>query len=130
MLTTILKSKIHRARVTGADRHYEGSISIDRDLMQAANLLAHEHVHVWNITRGSRFETYVIPAPRGSGAIQINGAAAHHARKGDLVIVSCFGHLPEAKARRHKPRIVFVDGRNRIKKIARQSGHPGRLPVA
>lgn len=132
MLTTILKSKIHRARVTKADLHYEGSCSVDSTLMKAAKLVPHEQVHVWNVTRGSRFETYVIPAPRGSGMIQINGAAAHHAKKGDLVIISSFAHLTRSKARTHRPTIVFVDGKNRIREITRRSGrpsHPGRLPI-
>ncbi len=122
MLTSILKSKIHRARVTSADLHYEGSCSIDSALMKAANLVPHEHVHIWNVTTGSRLETYVIPAPKGSGTIQINGSAAHHAKKNDLVIITSFAHLTPAKARSHKPRIVFVDSDNRIKKIARRSG--------
>lgn len=126
---TILKSKIHRARVTKADRHYEGSISIDANLMKAANLVPHEHVHVWNVTNGSRFETYVIAAPKGSGTIQINGAAAHHANRGNLVIVSSFVHVEAKKARAHKPRIVFVDEKNRVKKISRKSGSADPLPV-
>lgn len=122
MLTTLLKSKIHRARVTRADRDYEGSVSIDQDLMKAADLVPHEHVHVWNIANGKRFETYVIPAPKGSGTVQINGAAAHHAKKGDPVIVASFGHLNAARAACHRPKIVFVDSRNRVKRIARMSG--------
>lgn len=130
MFTTLLKSKIHRVRVTKADRHYEGSISIDSGLMKAANLVTHEHVHIWNVTRGARFETYVIPAPQGSGTVQINGAAAHHAKKGDLVIVSSFAHIPSARARRHRPTIVLVDPKNnRIKSIHHKSGHSDPLPV-
>lgn len=128
-MITILKSKIHRARVTSADRHYEGSISVDLGLMKAAELVHHEHVHVWNVTNGSRFETYVVPAPKGSGIIQINGAAAHHAKKGDLVIVSSFAQLTQKQAGRHLPKIVFVDEKNRIKKIARLSGSAEHLPV-
>jgi aspartate 1-decarboxylase len=133
MYITILKSKIHRATVTSADREYEGSISIDTDLMKAAALIHHQHVHVWNVTNGSRFETYVIPAPKSSGVIQINGAAAHHAKAGDYVIISSFGHLSEAQAKKHKPRIVFVDAKNRVKNITRMSGGPdnnnGKLPI-
>ena len=129
MLTTLLKSKIHRARVTNADRHYEGRISVDASLMKAAGLVEHEHVHIWNVTNGKRFETYVIPAPKGSGTVQINGAAAHHANKDDLVIVSSFGHFEASKARAHKPKIVFVDTHNRIKKISRKSGSQDPLPV-
>ncbi len=129
MYIQIMKSKIHRARVTSADKHYEGSISIDIDLMKAADLVHHEHVHVWNVTRGSRFETYVIPAPKGSGNIQINGAAAHHAKKGDLVIVTSFAAMTQAAAKSHKPKVVFIGENNRIKKIARFSGSPDRLPI-
>ena len=127
---TILNSKIHRARVTSADRHYEGSISIDTNLMKAADLAHHQHVHVWNVTNGSRFETYVIPAPKGSGVIQINGAAAHHAKKGNLVIISSFAHIPQQQARKHKPLIIFVDEKNRIKEISRKSGRSDPLPVS
>lgn len=126
MLRTLLKSKIHRATVTKADLHYEGSITIDAHLMKAADLIPHEHVHIWNLTNGNRFETYVIPGHSGSGEIQINGAAAHHAKKGDQVIISSFAHLSVTQARKHKPRIVFVDPQNRIQKTARKSGHNGR----
>lgn len=124
MHITILHSKIHRATVTSADRDYEGSISIDLDLMRAAGLMHHQHVHVWNITNGSRFETYAIPAKAGSGMIQINGAAAHLVTKGDLVIISSFCHHPARLAGKFKPRIVFVDSKNRVKKISRVSGTP------
>lgn len=129
MYTTLLKSKIHRARVTEAELHYEGSCSIDTDLMKAADLVAHEHVHIWNVSNGNRFETYVIPAPKGSGMIQINGAAAHQAKKGDLVIITSFAHYDAKGMKKHKPKIVFVDGKNRIKKIARKSGSADPLPI-
>lgn len=122
VLKTLLKSKIHRAVVTRADRRYEGSISIDLDLMKAAQLVAHEHVHVWNLTNGRRFETYAIPAPPGSGQIQINGAAAHHARKGNEVIIASFAHFSAARTRSHRPRVVFVDAKNRVSRITRRSG--------
>lgn len=115
--------------MTEADLHYEGSCSIDHDLMKAANLVDHEHVHVWNVTRGTRFETYVIPEKKGSGIMKINGAAAHHAKKGDLVIVSSFGYFTNAQAKKHKPRVVFVDARNRVKKIATRSGSADPLPI-
>lgn len=127
--TTLLKCKIHRARVTQADLHYEGSCSIDENLMKASGLVAHEHIHVWNVTNGNRFETYVIPAPKGSGMIKINGAAAHHARKGDLVIITSFGHYDQNSMKTHKPKIVFVDEKNRVKNIARKSGSKDPLPV-
>ncbi len=122
MQITLLKSKIHRAQVTAADLHYEGSITIDESLMKAANLVAHEHVHVWNVSNGNRFETYVIPAPKGSRMIQINGAAAHHAKVGDLVIVSSFGLFTAKEAKRHHPKIVLVDSKNKVKKIMNKSG--------
>ena len=122
MQLSLLKSKIHRATVTQADLDYEGSISIDAGLMKAGNLVTHEHVHVWNITQGTRFETYVIPGPLGSGMIQINGAAAHLAKKGDKVIITSFTNLSARKIKRHKPKIVFVDDHNRITRITNQSG--------
>ena len=110
----LLRSKIHRATVTAADLDYEGSISIDRDLMDAVDLVEHEQVHVVDITNGARLETYVIEAPRGSGEVQINGAAAHLMHPGDLVIVMAYEWVPEERVREHAPRIVRVDGRNRI----------------
>lgn len=123
MLRTLLKSKIHRATVTRADLHYEGSLTLDEELMKTADLVPHEHIHVWNVTTGSRFETYVIPGKKKSGVLQINGAAAHHAKEGDLVIISSFAQIPTSKLKRHKPRIVFVDEKNKIVRIARASGH-------
>lgn len=124
MHITILQSKIHRARVILADRDYEGSITIDLALMKAAGIIHHQHVHVWNVTNGSRFETYAIPAPAGSGMIQINGAAAHQANAGDLVIISSFCHVSVGQAKKHRPKIVFVDDQNQVKKITRVSGTP------
>lgn len=125
MFRTMLKSKIHRATVTMADLHYEGSVTIDTDLMKAANLITHEHVHIWDVTNGSRFETYVIPGAKGSGVIQINGAAAHLAKKGDHVIITSFSHFNPQEAKTHKPKIVFVDEKNRIKRTTNKSGHSG-----
>lgn len=127
--TTLLKSKIHRARVTEAELHYEGSCSIDQGLMKASELIAHEHVHIWNVSNGNRFETYVIPAPKGSGMVKINGAAAHQAKKGDLIIITSFAHYDEKAVKKHKPKIVFVDEKNRVKRIARKSGSDDPLPV-
>ncbi len=129
MYTTLLKCKIHRARVTEADLHYEGSCSIDQNLMKAAGLVAHEHIHIWNVSNGQRFETYVIPAPKGSGCIKINGGAAHHAKKGDLVIIASFGHYGAREMKTHKPKVVFVDEKNKVKKIARKSGSKDPLPI-
>jgi aspartate 1-decarboxylase len=107
MFRTLLKSKIHRVTVTDADLHYEGSVSIDESLLEAADILPHEHVHIWDVTNGNRFETYTLPAPRGSGTICINGAAAHLAKKGDVIIITSFFTVPEELARTHQPTIVF-----------------------
>ncbi len=114
MRRTLFKSKIHRATVTHADLHYEGSVTIDADLMRAADILPHEHAHVWNIANGSRIQTYALEGETGSGVVCINGAAAHHFRPGDLVIIATFAEAEdEAEARRWKPTVVLVDGRNR-----------------
>jgi len=114
MLRSVLKSKIHRATVTDADLHYEGSISIDENLLKASDILPHEHVHIWDVTNGNRFETYALAAPKGSGTICINGAAAHLAKTGDLVIITSFATLEEKKLKKHKPRVVLLDSKNRI----------------
>jgi aspartate 1-decarboxylase len=113
MTRKLLRGKIHRATVTGADLHYEGSVTIDQELMDRCDLLDHEAVHVWNVTNGERFETYAIPGRRGSGVICVNGAAAHKVRKGDLVIIAAFSWMDEKEARSWKPRVVFVDEKNR-----------------
>jgi aspartate 1-decarboxylase len=114
MRRSFFKSKIHRATVTHADLDYEGSVSIDEDLMEAANVWEYEAVHVWNITRGTRLQTYAIKGQRGSGVICINGAAAHLNRPGDLVILATFADLEESEARTFKPTVVLVDRQNRI----------------
>ena len=116
MYRTLLKSKIHRATVTEADLHYEGSITIDRDLMDAADLARFEKIEIYNVTNGERFSTYVIPAERGSGDIVINGAAAHKASPGDIVILCCYAEYDDAEVRKHRARLVYVDERNRIAK--------------
>ncbi len=116
--------KIHRATVTHADRDYEGSVTIDEDLLDAAGMLHHEEVHVLNVTRGSRLVTYTLPGPRGSGVICINGAAAHLNEPGDLVILATYGEMEEAEARAHVPKVVFVDGKNRIKQIDAERAGP------
>lgn len=112
MKLTLFKSKIHRARVTHADVAYEGSVTIDRDLMDAATILPHEAVHVWNVTRGTRLQTYALPGPRGSGAVCVNGAAAHQNQPGDLVILATFAEMSPEEARNHVPTVVRVDDRN------------------
>lgn len=114
MRRTLLKSKIHRATVTEADLHYEGSISIDRDLMDLADLKRFEKIEIYNVTNGERFATYVIPAERGSCDIVINGAAAHKASPGDIVILCCYADYDEGEVERHRARLVYVDERNRV----------------
>jgi len=114
MRRTFFKSKIHRATVTHADLDYEGSVTIDEDLMDAAGIWEYEAIHVWNITRGSRLQTYAIRGQRGSGIVCINGAAAHLNKPGDLVILATFAELEESEARTHEPAVVLVDARNRI----------------
>ncbi|WP_242396230.1 aspartate 1-decarboxylase [Anaeromyxobacter oryzisoli] len=114
MRRTLFKSKIHRATVTHADLEYEGSVSIDEDLMDAADILEYEAVHIWNITRGTRLQTYAIRGQRGSGIICINGAAAHLNKPGDLVILATFADFDEAEARSLKPTVVLVDKANKI----------------
>jgi aspartate 1-decarboxylase len=109
----MLHSKIHRATVTAADLHYHGSITVDRRLMDLADLLPHQQVHVYNITNGARFETYVIEGDRDSGGIQINGAAAHLAGTGDLIIIAAYADMSREEARSWQPRVIFVDDQNR-----------------
>lgn len=109
----MLWSKIHRATVTDANLHYEGSITIDRSLMDRANLAPHQQVQIYNISNGARFETYVIEGEAGSGCIQINGAAAHLAGTGDLIIIAAYAQMDPAEARRWRPAVVLVDARNR-----------------
>jgi len=111
-LVTILKSKIHRATVTETDLQYEGSITIDRDLIDAAGLYVYEKVHVLNINNGARFETYVIEGKRGSREISINGAAARLAQKGDMVIIIAYAHIEESQAASWKPSIITLDSNN------------------
>jgi aspartate 1-decarboxylase len=115
MRRTLFKSKIHRATVTHADLDYEGSITLDADLLRAADILPYEKVAVWNVTRGSRLETYALEGPAGSGVACVNGAAAHHNRPGDLIIIATFAEMEEDEARVHQPTVVVVDARNRIK---------------
>src|SRR5881409_4131703 len=114
MMRTMLTSKIHRATVTQADLHYVGSVTIDEDLMDAADLLPGEQVAVVDVTNGARLETYVIKGERGSGVLGINGAAAHLVHPGDLVILIAYGQMDTAEARSFEPHVVFVDSDNRI----------------
>ena len=114
MIRTMMKSKIHRATVTQADLHYVGSVTIDEDLLDAANLLPGELVHIVDIDNGARLETYTIAGERGSGVIGINGAAARLVHPGDLVIVIAYGQFEDAEARGFRPNVVFVDADNAI----------------
>jgi aspartate 1-decarboxylase len=120
----MMKSKIHRATVTQADLDYVGSVTLDAALMEAADLLDGEQVAIVDITNGARIETYVIPGPRGSGVIGINGAAAHLVHPNDLVIIMSYAMMDDAEARALKPTIVHVDGENRIVKIGNDGAEP------
>ena len=114
MRLTLFKSKIHRATVTHADLDYEGSVTIDEDLMEAAGIWEYEAIHIWNVSRGTRLQTYAIRGERGSGVICINGAAAHLNKPGDVVILATFAELEESEARGFKPTVVLVDRHNKI----------------
>ncbi|HEY9314281.1 aspartate 1-decarboxylase [Williamsia sp.] len=114
MIRTMMTSKIHRATVTQADLHYVGSVTVDQDLLDAAGLLEGEKVSIVDITNGARLETYTIAGERGSGVLGINGAAAHLVHPGDLVILIAYGGLDEREIAEYSPRVVFVDGNNKI----------------
>jgi len=115
MTRTMLKSKIHRATVTEANLEYEGSVSIDADLLRAADILPYEAVDIWDCTNGARLRTYAIPGEPGSGEICVNGAAAHLVKPHDVVIISSWAEVEEPQARTWKARRVFVDAHNRIR---------------
>jgi len=129
MYRTMFKSKIHRATVTQADLHYVGSVTIDPDLMEAADLLAGEQVAIVDVTNGARLETYVIEGERGSGVIGINGAAAHLVHVGDTVILISYATMPDAEAKAYLPKVVFVDEANRIVHTGADPAYPGILPT-
>lgn len=125
----MMKSKIHRATVTEANLEYVGSVTIDEDLLDAADLYENEFVDIWDITNGNRISTYTLRGPRSSGVICVNGAAAHLIHQGDLVIIASHVSLDDAEARRHHPTIVFVDEQNRIVDSAMQE-RAGTIRVA
>ena len=127
MQRKMLKGKIHRATITEANLHYQGSITIDADLMEAADLIEFEQVDVWNITNGNRFSTYTIAGRRGSGTVCINGAAAHKAKEGEMVIIASFGWMSEDEAARHRPKVVLVDEANRI--VEAEGNAPEQIQV-
>jgi aspartate 1-decarboxylase len=124
VMRIMMKSKIHRATVTQADLDYVGSVTIDADLLDAAELLEGEQVAIVDNTNGARIETYVIPGPRGSGIIGINGAAAHLVHPGDVVIIMSYGLMDDAEARALQPRVVHVDEKNRIVKLGNDAAEP------
>lgn len=115
MRRTMMKGKIHRATVTDSNLDYEGSITIDANLMDNANIIPYEAVDIYNVTSGERFSTYAIKGEKGSGIICINGAAAHKARKGDIIIIATYATFDEKELEKFKPAKVYVDGANRIK---------------
>ncbi len=121
MFVTMMKCKIHRATVTDANLSYEGSISIDPKLIKAAGLFINERVDILNCNNGARLSTYVIEGKKGE--VCLNGAAARHAQKGDLVIIVAYCGMPDEKASKHKPNVVFVDGKNRVKEVRAERKH-------
>jgi len=125
MILTLMKAKLHRARVTQTDINYEGSISIDADLLERSGILPHEQVDVLNINNGARFTTYAIEAPRGSKTIGINGAAARLVQKNDQVIIVAYCQMPAEEARNYSPNVVLLDDDNNVTHKASHSGHAG-----
>ncbi len=115
MLLSMMRVKLHSATVTECDLHYEGSVAIDRDVLDATGLLAGEEVHIWNVSSGSRIITYVIPGE--PGAIAVNGAAARHFQKGDTVIITSFAHMPHEEAKEHKSTVAIMAKDNSIKEL-------------
>ena len=113
----MLRAKLHRATVTEADLHYEGSCGIDEDLLDAADMREYEQIDLYNVQNGERFSTYIIKAPRGSGTISLNGAAARKAHVGDLLIICTYAPMSESAAAEYKPKVVLLDERNRVKEI-------------
>jgi aspartate 1-decarboxylase len=122
-MRTMLQSKIHRARVTGVHLDYEGSITIDRSLMQEADILPYEQVHILNVNNGARFTTYAIEGEPGRRQIELNGAAARLALKGDIVIILTYRQVADDEAATHMPRLVYVDANNHIKSVKRAIGN-------
>jgi aspartate 1-decarboxylase len=125
MKLNIFKSKIHRARVTHADVDYEGSITVDASLLEAADICPYEAVHIWNVSRGTRLLTYAMQGPRGSGVVCVNGAAAHLNRPGDVIIIATFADMSPEEARVHRPKVVRLDSQNRPVSTRSEEGHQG-----
>ncbi|MGE4618593.1 MAG: aspartate 1-decarboxylase [Planctomycetota bacterium] len=127
MRRTMLHSKIHRATVTGADLNYEGSVSIDTDLLRAADIVPGQQVHIWNISQGSRIVTYALAGEAGSGTVCINGAAAHQNSPGDLVIIASWVEMEDSLVFGHQPRVVRVDAQNRITGTSQEIPGPSQV---
>ena len=125
-LRIMLRAKIHRAVVTEADLDYEGSLTIPPELLELSGIKQYEAIQVWNVTRGTRFETYAIDGERGSRDVCVNGAAAHLAGVGDFIIIAAFAHIPESLVDRHHPTIVFVDQENRPLRVGHETPGPHR----
>jgi aspartate 1-decarboxylase len=129
MLLTLMKCKLHAATITECDIDYEGSIAIDRGLMEAAGLVPHERVDIYNITNGERLTTYVIVAPEGSGKIGLNGAAARRAARGDKVIIAAYAQMSQEEAEAHQPTVLLMDDNNRVKDTAGSPSGGGAKPI-
>ncbi|MCI7305764.1 MULTISPECIES: aspartate 1-decarboxylase [Trueperella] len=125
-LRTMLTGKIHRATVTGADLHYVGSITVDLDLLEAADILPGQQVDIVDVTNGARLTTYAIPGERGAGEVKLNGAAARLVDVGDLVIIMCYSQMDDASAHTYQPKVIYVDSENRIREAGTD---PGQVPA-
>ena len=119
MIRTMLQGKLHRVKVTQADLHYEGSCAIDQDFLEAAGILEYEAIDIYNVTNGKRFSTYAISGERGSKIISVNGAAAHCADVGDILIIASYVTMPDEQARSWQPKVVYFDGDNEMKRTAK-----------
>ena len=119
MIRTILQGKLHRVKVTQADLHYEGSCAIDQDFLEAAGILEYEAIDIYNVTNGKRFSTYAIAGERGSKIISVNGAAAHCADVGDILIIATYVTMPDEQARSWQPKVAYFDGDNEMKRTAK-----------
>ena len=119
MIRNMLQGKLHRVKVTQADLHYEGSCAIDQDFLDASGILENEAIHIWNVTNGNRFSTYAIAAERGSRIISVNGAAAHCASVGDILIIASFVMMPDEEARAWQPKVAYFEGEIEMKRQAK-----------
>jgi len=129
MLLTLLKAKIHRARVTHAELHYEGSIAIDENLLRASGIREYQQIHAWDIDNGERFVTYALRAEAGSGIISVNGSAARHVQTGDLIIIAAFAQFTQEAAELHCPTLVYPDAHNRVARVANAIATQAAMPA-